>query len=351
MGGASECIGPCSRRFTDSAGLTISRGIIKAKDSLPVMFPDNGRKVHLMTTDIIIIGAGTAGLTAGIYASRAGKSAVVFESASYGGQIVNTPDIENYPGIAHISGYEFSEKLYKQASDLGVKLEHGTVVSITGENGSFKVTTADHKEFTCRAVILATGAKNRHLGIAREDELVGRGVSYCATCDGMFFRKKDVAVNGGGNTALGDALYLAGICNKVYLIHRRDQFRGAERDAEKLEQLANVEFVLNSTVTGLNGDAKLESIDVTNKNTGDVQTIPVSGLFVAIGQEPDNNAFSDLVNLDARGYISAGESCHTSHAGVFAAGDCRTKSLRQLTTAAADGAVAATAACEYIDRL
>ena len=228
---------------------------------------------------------------------------------------------------------------------------HIVIRPAAGENGSFKVTTADHKEFTCRAVILATGAKNRHLGIAREDELVGRGVSYCATCDGMFFRKKDVAVNGGGNTALGDALYLAGICNKVYLIHRRDQFRGAERDAEKLEQLANVEFVLNSTVTGLNGDAKLESIDVTNKNTGDVKTIPVSGLFVAIGQEPDNNAFSDLVNLDARGYISAGESCHTSHAGVFAAGDCRTKSLRQLTTAAADGAIAATAACEYIDRL
>lgn len=315
------------------------------------MFPDNGRKVHLMTTDIIIIGAGTAGLTAGIYASRAGKSAVVFESASYGGQIVNTPDIENYPGIAHISGYEFSEKLYKQASDLGVNLEHGTVSSVEDEGGLFKVKTGDNSEFTGRAVILATGARNRHLGIARENELVGKGVSYCAACDGMFFRKKDVAVNGGGNTALGDALYLAGICNKVYLIHRRDQFRGAERDAEKLKVLDNVEFVLNSTVTKLNGDTKLESIDVTDKNSGAVKTIPVSGLFVAIGQEPENGAFANLVNLDAKGYIVAGEDCLTGHSGVFAAGDCRTKSLRQLTTAAADGAVAATAACEYIDRL
>ena len=302
-------------------------------------------------TDILIIGAGTAGLTAGIYAARAGKSATVLESTVYGGQIINTPDIENYPGIAHISGFDFAQRLYEQATALGVKVEYGTVTSIKGAGAEFTVTAAGNKTYACRAVILATGAKNRRLGIDREELLVGKGISYCATCDGMFFRGKDAAVNGGGNTALGDALYLAGICRKVYVIHRRDQFRGAETDVEKLKELGNVEFVLNSTVTRLNGETKLESIDGTDKNTREVRTIPVSALFVAIGQEPDNGAFADLVKLDARGYIAAGEDCRTGREGVFAAGDCRTKTLRQLTTAAADGAVAATAACEYIDRL
>ena len=197
-----------------------------------------------------------------------------------------------------------------------------------------KVVTSGNKTYECKAVILATGAKNRHLGLPREDELIGKGVSYCATCDGMFFRGKAVAVNGGGNTALGDALYLAGICNKVYIIHRRDQFRGAETDAVKLANLPNVEFVLNSNVTALKGETKLESIDVTDKITGAVRNIPVSALFVAIGQAPDNGAFSNLIQLDGKGYIEAGEDCHTNCEGIFTAGDCRTKSLRQLTTAA-----------------
>ena len=300
-------------------------------------------------TDILIIGAGTAGLTAGIYAARAGKSVKILESTTYGGQIINTPDIENYPGFAHISGYEFAQNLYEQAAGLGVEVEFAEVTSVT--DGQEKhVETADGKTYAAKAIILATGAKNRPLGIAREKELIGRGISYCATCDGMFFRGKDTAVNGGGNTAIGDALYLAGICSKVYLIHRRDQFRGAETDVEKLKEKGNVEFVLNSTVTALNGDQQLTSIDVTNKITGEVRNIPVSALFVAIGQVPDSRAFSGLVNVDDKGYIIAGEDCHTSHEGVFAAGDCRTKSLRQLTTAAADGAIAATAACEYIDK-
>lgn len=301
--------------------------------------------------DIIIIGAGTAGLTAGIYAARAGKSALILESTAYGGQIINTPDIENYPGIAHISGFDFAQKLHDQALALGVEIDFGTVTAVQDDRAEKKVVTSGGKTYSCRAVILATGAKNRHLGIDREKELTGRGVSYCATCDGMFFRGKDVAVNGGGNTALGDALYLAAICRKVYLIHRREQFRGAEADAEKLRKLENVEFVLNSTVTRLNGEKDLESIEVTRKDTGEVRMIPVSALFVAIGQTPDNAAFASLVQLDEKGYIVAGEDCHTSREGIFTAGDCRTKSLRQLTTAASDGAVAATAACEYIDRL
>lgn len=302
-------------------------------------------------TDIVIIGAGTAGLTAGIYAARAGKSVKVLESTVYGGQIVNTPDIENYPGMAHVSGFEFAQKLYEQATGLGVEVVMTSAASIKDQGDTKVVVTTGNEEIPCKAVILATGAKNRHLGLEGEDKLVGRGISYCATCDGMFFRKKDVAVNGGGNTALGDALYLAGICNKVYLIHRRDQFRGAERDARKLEACDNVEFVLNSNVTRLNDEnGKLSSIEVTDKNTKEVRTIPVSALFVAIGQTPDNGAFSDLVELDEKGYIRSGEDCKTSCEGIFAAGDCRTKSLRQLTTAAGDGAVAATEACTYIDR-
>lgn len=302
-------------------------------------------------TDIIIIGAGTAGLTAGIYAARAGKSALILEAIAYGGQIINTPDIENYPGIAHISGFDFAQNLYDQAVALGVKVVFEGAAKISDDGAVKTVTTAGGSVYECKAVILATGAKNRHLGLAREEELTGKGVSYCATCDGIFFRGKDVAVNGGGNTALGDALYLAGICRKVYVIHRRDKFRGAETDAEKLAKLDNVEFVLNSTVSALNGKTRLESIDVTSKTDGSVRNIPVSALFVAIGQAPDNGAFSDLIALDERGYIEAGENCRTNREGIFTAGDCRTKALRQLTTAAADGAMAATAACEYIDRL
>jgi thioredoxin reductase (NADPH) len=302
-------------------------------------------------TDIIIIGAGTAGLTAGIYAARAGKSALILEAIAYGGQIINTPDIENYPGIAHISGFDFAQNLYDQAVALGVKVVFEGAAKIADGGAVKTVTTTGGSVYECKAVILATGAKNRHLGLAREEELTGKGVSYCATCDGMFFRGKDVAVNGGGNTALGDALYLAGICRKVYVIHRRDKFRGAETDAEKLAKLDNVEFVLNSTVSALNGENRLESIDVTSKTDGSVRNIPVSALFVAIGQAPDNGAFADLIALDERGYIEAGENCRTNREGIFTAGDCRTKALRQLTTAAADGAMAATAACEYIDRL
>lgn len=299
-------------------------------------------------TDIIVVGAGTAGLTAAIYGVRAGKSVLVFEAGAYGGQIINTPDIENYPGIAHISGFDFATALYQQAVDLGAELKFEQVVSIKDEGDHKKVSTSAGNNYECRAVILATGAKNRPLDLAREKELVGKGVSYCATCDGMFFRKKDVAVNGGGNTALEDAAYLADICSKVYLIHRRDQFRGDEADVEKLRKKGNVEFVLNSTVTKLLGDQKLDGVEVTDKFTKEKRILPVSALFVAIGQMPDNTAFSNLVDLDPKGYIEAGENCKTKDDGIFTAGDCRTKSVRQLTTAASDGAVAALAACSYI---
>lgn len=299
-------------------------------------------------TDIIIVGAGTAGLTAAIYGVRAGKSVLVFEAGAYGGQIINTPDIENYPGIAHISGFDFATGLYQQATDLGAEVKFEQVVSIQNEGDHKKVQTSAGSTYECKAVILATGAKNRPLNLDREKELIGKGVSYCATCDGMFFKKKDVAVNGGGNTALEDAAYLADICNKVYLIHRREQFRGDEADVEKLRKKGNVEFVLNSTVTKLLGDQKLDGVEVTDKVTKEKRVIPVSALFVAIGQMPDNGAFANLVDLDGKGYIEAGENCRTKDDGIFTAGDCRTKNVRQLTTAAADGAVAALAACSYI---
>lgn len=295
-------------------------------------------------TDLVIIGAGTAGLTAAIYALRAGKSVLLLEAKAYGGQIVNTPDIENYPGIAHVSGFDFATGLYEQATALGAKLRYEKALSIE-DQGEIKIVRTRKREFPCKAVILATGAKNRALGLEREEELTGKGVSYCATCDGSFFKGKTVAVNGGGNTALEDAAYLADICEKVYLIHRRDEFRGDARDVEKLREKTNVEFVLNATVTALLGEDSLSAIEITDKLTQEKKELKVDGLFVAIGQMPDNQAFRELAELDAAGYISAGEDCRTKTPGIFTAGDCRTKTVRQLTTAAADGAVAALAAC------
>lgn len=298
-------------------------------------------------TDIVIIGAGPAGLTAAIYARRAGKSVLVLEGATYGGQIVNTPDIENYPGIKHISGFDYATALYEQAAGFGAEVVFERALRIGDEDGSKVVETASHR-YPCRAVIIATGAKNRPLGLPGEERLTGHGVSYCATCDGMFFKGKDVAVNGGGNTAVEDALYLAGICAKVYVIHRRDAFRGDAADVAKLRGKDNVEFVLHSTVTALEGERHLEGVEVTDRETGAKRVIPVSALFVAIGQMPDNQAFSSAVRLDPKGYIVAGEDCLAGTKGVFVAGDCRTKALRQLTTAVADGAMAATQACAFI---
>ena len=299
--------------------------------------------------DIIIVGAGTAGLSAAIYGVRAGKSVLVLEAASYGGQIVNTPDIENYPGIAHISGFDFATGLYNQAKDLGAEIRFEKVIGIEAEGAGKRVETGSGS-YEARAVILATGAKNRPLGLPNEQELVGSGVSYCATCDGMFFRNRTVAVNGGGNTALEDAQFLANYCEKVYLIHRRDAFRADVKEVERLRAKDNVEFVLDSVITALESDASgLRAIRVKNQKSGGERELRVDGLFVAIGQSPDNAAFARLVKLDPKGYIEAGESCRTEAAGIFTAGDCRTKSVRQLATAAADGAVAALAAVNYID--
>ena len=296
---------------------------------------------------IIIIGAGPAGMTAAIYGKRALKSVLILEAITYGGQIINTLDIENYPVEAHISGFDFATKLYNQVIDLGAEIKYEKVTEIIDKN-EYKEVMTSKNTYQTKTIIIATGADNRKLGLENESDLIGKGISYCATCDGNFFKKKDVAVVGGGNTALEDALYLSSIANKVYLIHRRDQFRGDQSVIEKLKEQDNVEFVYNSNVTKLIADESLTSIEVTNKD-GSTKNIPVKGLFIAIGKVPENENFKNLINVDEAGYIIADESCHTNIPGIFVAGDTRNKELRQLVTATADGAIAATEAVKYLN--
>lgn len=293
--------------------------------------------------DIIVIGAGTAGLTCAIYGLRAGKGVLVFEEKMYGGQIVNTPSVENYPGYKNISGFEFANNLYEQAKALGMEYRNERVIEIKCDGtkvDNIKTVITENGKYKARAVVIATGAKNRVLGLEREEELTGKGVSYCATCDGAFFKGSDVVVVGGGNTALEDALFLSNYCSKVYVIHRRDEFRGDKSDVDKLGTKENVELVLNSTVEELLGEDKLEGIRVRNAADDKLTELKVAGVFIAVGQMPDNERFRSIVELDEKGYIVAGEDCRTGADGIFAAGDCRTKSVRQLVTAAGDGAVA-----------
>ena len=299
--------------------------------------------------DVIVIGAGTAGLTAAVYLRRAGKSALVFEALSYGGQIINTPEIENYPAAPHISGYDFASKLYEQAKALGAQIAFERVTEVV-DRGAFKEVKTPKNTYEAKALIIATGSRNRKLGAAREDAFVGKGVSYCATCDGAFYRGKTTAVVGGGNTAVEDALYLSELAAKVFIVHRRDQFRADEASVGLLKSRPNVEFVLDSIVTELIGEDRLRGIRTVRKD-GKVRDIETDGLFVAVGRTPENAVFSELVELDDAGYIAAGEDCLTSAPGIFAAGDNRTKLVRQLVTAAADGAVAAGQAARYVSSL
>lgn len=298
--------------------------------------------------DIAIIGGGTAGLTAAIYGQRAGKRTVVFEGLNFGGQIVNSPNVENYPGLESISGSQYSMNLLNQALKLGTETISEKVKEIREEEG-IKIIVTEAKEYPCKSVIIATGVAHRHLGIEKEDKLVGSGVSYCATCDGAFFRGRDVAVIGGGNTALQDAAFLANYCNKVYVVHRREEFRGENRLVNALKEKENVEFVLNAVVKDIIGEFMVEGVLLHDKKEEKDFQIPVAGVFVAIGQIPQNEIFDGVVKLDEYGFILASEDCMTSHSGIFAAGDCRTKEVRQLTTAAADGSVAALEACKYLD--
>ncbi len=298
--------------------------------------------------DIIVIGGGPAGLTAAIYARRAGKTVLVLEKAALGGQITWSPKVENYPSVAAISGAELGDLMAEQALSLGAEAEIEEVLGID-DCGEYKHVRCEFgASYDSRTVILATGAKPRTLGLKREEALVGSGVCYCAVCDGAFFQGQDVAVNGGGNSALQDAVLLSEIARKVYIIHRRESFRGEEKLVEILQGRENVEFVLNAVVQELLGEEELKGVLVLQN--GKERVIDVQGLFVAIGHEPDNKAFVSLIDVDERGYASADERCLTRTPGVFVAGDCRTKSVRQITTAVADGAVAALAACHWLDR-
>ena len=297
--------------------------------------------------DIIIVGGGPAGLTAAVYARRAGKTVLVIEKNAFGGQITWSPRVENFPGFVSIGGTELGDRLLEQAMEQGAEVELEEVRAVSELDGVRVVRCASGAELRCRALIIAVGARPRMLGLPREQELVGSGVCFCAVCDGAFFAGQDVAVSGGGNSALQDALLLSEKCRRVYLIHRRESFRGEQKLVEALEKRDNVELVLGASIEKLLGDRELTGIETCKNNQKTI--IPVTGLFVAIGHEPDNGAFAELTGLDAGGYADCGEDCRTRTPGVFAAGDCRRKHVRQLTTAMADGSVAALAACEYLD--
>ncbi len=295
--------------------------------------------------DIGIVGGGIAGMTAAIYGLRAGKRVLLLEGTGFGGQMTLTSHIENYPGIKNVTGNELAQSLKAQVEDLGAEIKKVTVKEILeGEEG--KVLVTEKEEFLCKTVILATGQSHRKLQVSGEEKYAGMGVSYCAVCDGAFFKGMDVAVVGGGSTALEDAAYLANHCKKVYLIHRRDEFRGEDYLVQRLRERENVEFILNSTVEEIGGSFAVEEIKLRNVLTKEESKLSVEGIFIAIGQIPGNEKYSKLVKLDEQGYIVAGEDCKTSREGIFAAGDCRTKKVRQLITAAADGSIAALGAVE-----
>ena len=298
--------------------------------------------------DIIVIGAGPAGLTAALYALRADKSVLVLEKATFGGQITFSPQIENYPGFASMSGNEFADKLVDQVINQGADIEMETVTEIR-DNGDTKTVITEDGEHEAKAVIIATGVKHRQTGLPNENELVGEGISYCAVCDGAFFKGQTVAVLGGGNSALQEAVLLSDGCEKVYVIQNLDYFTGEARLVEKLKEKENVEFIMGTVISSLNGNGSLESLTLRKEADGSESELRVNGLFVAIGLIPNNKIFADIAGLDEWGYIDSDESCLTKTEGVFVAGDCRKKQIRQITTAAADGSVAALAACRYID--
>lgn len=298
--------------------------------------------------DLIIVGAGAAGMTAALYALRNGKTVLVLESESLGGQIATSPRLENYPSIKEISGEAFADNLFEQITDLGAETEIEKVEKIEKEKGVFKVKT-EYNEYEGKSVVIASGVKHKHLKTDRED-LVGKGVYYCAICDGAFYKGKEVAVIGDGNTALQYALLLAGYCKKVYVYTLFDKFFGDVRLVNALKSKENIEVRPNTSVIGFEGENELTAILYKDKD-GNVNKHEIPAVFVAIGQIPDNKKFENLVDLDKDGYIIADESCKTKTEGLFVAGDCRTKAVRQVATAVADGAVAATNASVYLESL
>ncbi len=303
-----------------------------------------------MVYDIIIIGSGPAGLTAAIYACRAGKSVLVLEKETFGGQITNSPKVENYPGFIEMSGNEFAARLMDQALNLGTEIDLCEVTDVIDEADHKRVIT-DSGEKLCKVLIIASGSKHRPLGVYNEDKYVGKGLSYCAVCDGAFYAGKHVMVIGGGNSALQEAVMLSEICSQVTIVQNLPFLTGEELLAEKLRSKDNVDFIYNCVVEALDGEESLDAIIINDQSTGESKLLDCDGVFVAIGQQPDNKAFAKVAELDDQGYIKAGEDCMCRNPGVFAAGDCRTKRVRQITTASGDGAVAAVGACRYLDSL
>jgi len=304
-----------------------------------------------MIYDVIIVGGGPAGLTAALYAARAGHSALVLERAVAGGQIVNSPLVENYPALPHVSGADFAGALSEQVDALGVEICYAEALSAEKTAEGFLLQT-DDGEKCARALILAPGMQHRALGVEGEEELIGSGVSYCAVCDGAFYAGRDVAVVGGGDTAVQDALFLSKVCRNVTVLVRRDVFRGEARRVEALLARPNVRVHFRTTVEALrSADGSLTGVAVRDAETGTTGELAVDGLFLAVGQTPSTAAFAGLVDCDDTGFIRCGEDTATDCPGVFAAGDCRTKTVRQLTTAVGDGAAAALAACRYVEAL
>ena len=298
--------------------------------------------------DIVVIGAGPAGLTAAIYARRASRSVIVLEKGAFGGQITFSPKVENIPGFNSLTGNEFADKMIDQVLSQGAEIDLCEVTEIR-DMGTHKVVVADGSEYEAKAVIIATGATHRLPGLKREKEFIGEGISFCAVCDGAFYAGKTVAVLGGGNSALQEAILLSDLAKKVYVVQNLDVLTGEKKLQEQLYKKSNVEIITGAKITELLGDSSLEGVKVERAN-GDALTLEIDGLFVAIGLIPQNKPFENVLALDAWGYADSDESCTTKTNGIFVAGDCRKKRIRQVATACADGAIAALAACDYIDR-
>ena len=300
--------------------------------------------------DIIIVGGGPAGLTAAVYALRAGKTVLVIEKNSFGGQIAFSPKVENIPGTIQISGAAFADALVEQAMNLGADVELEKVIKVEKLDGSFKVYTEEESVHEGRAVILALGVKHRVLGLPGENELIGNGISFCAVCDGAFYTGQNVAMIGGGNSALQEALLLSEVCNHVTIVQNLAFFTGEQKLADALAQKDNVNVIFSTVVTGYETEnGTLTGLQLRNEETGEASRIAVDGAFLAVGLQPENDAFAEFAKLNDWGYFDSGEDCCTATEGIFVAGDCRSKRIRQVVTASSDGAIAAMAACRYLD--
>lgn len=301
--------------------------------------------------DVIVVGAGPAGLTAAIYARRANRSVLLLDKGAFGGQITFSPKVENYPGFESVSGTELADAMVSQVLAQGAEVEVAEVVSVREEGDRKIVLTDEGSEYACRALILATGARHRHLGLPNEEKFIGEGISFCAVCDGAFYQNKTVALIGGGNSALQEAILLSETSAKVIVIQNLDVLTGEMRLQEILAKRGNVEILTGTVVSAIDGGEVFSGITVKKCATGEETHLDLDGMFVAIGLVPENGAFSDLAALDDYGYFNSTEDCLTRTQGVFVAGDCRRKGVRQVTTATSDGATAAVAACRYLDRL